>query len=235
MNRIFLLALPLAAAVAFTSVATASAPGGVIVSNGQAWRCSGPVDLVSVTVSIKAGDPPNDGVFLGSGCTGFIGSITVDQWHGDGIKVGAGAHDLEVGSIDIHCYAHDAGKHQDGVQVMGGKNIKFDSGYIGCYSANDSQAMIHEGTGSNELPTNVIFDKLTADPAGTLDPTGQPPYTYGNGGAYGVSNGQSSVSGYTNLSLLSLANLHDIYQGVDAVKPVWSFVYLAPGTRSNAT
>ena len=235
MKRIAFLALSLAAAVAFTSVATAAAPSGNVVSNGKAWSCSGPVNLASVTVSIKASDPSNDGVFLRSGCTGYIGSITVDQWHGDGIKVGNGAHDLEIGQITVHCYAHDAGKHQDGVQVMGGTNVRFDGGYIGCYSANDSQAMIHMGAGSNELPTNVIFDKITADPAGKQDPTGQPLYTYGNGGAYGISNGQSSLSGYTNLTMLSLANRHDIYQGVDAVNPIWSYASLVAGTRSNAT
>ena len=235
MKRIMMLALSLAAAVAFTSVAIAAAPSGSVVSKGKAWRCTGPVNLASVTVKIRAADPSNDGVFLSSGCTGYIGSITVDQWHGDGIKVGNGVHDLEVGKITVHCYAHDAGKHQDGVQVLGGSNIRVDGGYVGCYSANDSQIMIHEGAGTNELPTNVIFDKISADPAGKQDPTGKPLYTYGDGGAYGISNGQSSLSGYTTLTLLSLANRHDIYQGVDALNPVWSFASLAAGTRSNAT
>jgi len=235
MKQVVFFALSLAAAIAFVSVATAATPSGDIVSNGKAWSCSGPVNLASVTVSIKASDPSNDGVFLRSGCTGYIGSITVDQWHGDGIKVGNGAHDLEIGSITVHCYAHDSGKHQDGVQVMGGKNIRVDGGYVGCYSANDSQVMIHEGVGSHELPTNVIFDKVTSDPAGKNDPTGKPLYTYGDGGAYGISNGQSSVSGFTNLTTISLANRHDIFQGVDAVNPVWSFASLVAGTRSNAT
>jgi len=238
MKRIAFLALSLlAAALAFTAVATAAAPApsGDVVSNGKPWRCSGPVNLASVTVTIGANDPGDDGVHLSSGCTGYIGSITVDQWHGDGIKVGTGAHDLEIGQINVHCYAHDAGKHQDGVQVMGGTNIKFDGGYIGCYSANDSQAMIHVGAAVNEIPTNVIFDKITADPAGKQDPTGQPLYTYGNGGAYGISNGQSQNSGYTNLTMLSLANRHDIFQGTAAVNPIWSYTSLAAGTRSNAT
>ena len=217
------------------SAAAAAVPSGSVVSNGKPWSCTGAVNLASVTVRIGASDPSSDGVYLRSGCTGYIGSITIDQWHGDGLKVGAGAHDLEIGSITIHCYAHDAGKHQDGVQVMGGQNVKFDGGYIGCYSANDSQAMIHVGAAGNEIPTNVIFDKITADPAGKQDPTGMPLYTYGDGGAYGISNGQSSLSGYTNLTMLSLANRHDIYQGADAVNPIWSFASLVAGARSNAT
>jgi hypothetical protein len=235
MKRIALLALSLiAAAVAFTSVATAATPTGAITSTGKAWSCTGPVNLASVTVKIRAGDPSNDGVFLRAGCTGYIGSITVDQWHGDGIKIGTGAHDLEIGKINVHCYAHDAGKHQDGVQVMGGQNIKFDGGYVGCYSANDSQLMMHVGAAAQEIPTNVIFDKITADPAGAQDPTAKPAYTYGDGGAYGVSNGQSVSSGYTNLTMVSLANRHDIFQGVDAVNPIWSFASLPAGARSNA-
>jgi len=217
------------------SAAAAAVPSGSVVSNGKPWSCTGAVNLASVTVRIGASDPSSDGVYLRSGCTGYIGSITIDQWHGDGLKVGAGAHDLEIGSITIHCYAHDAGKHQDGVQVMGGQNVKFDGGYIGCYSANDSQAMIHVGAAGNEIPTNVIFDKITADPAGAQDPTGKPLYTYGDGGAYGISNGQSQSSGYTNLTMLSLANRHDIYQGADAVNPIWSFASLVAGARSNAT
>jgi hypothetical protein len=234
MKRIVFFALSLAAAIAFVSVATAATPSGDIVSNGKAWSCSGPVNLASVTVSIKASDPSNDGVFLRSGCTGYIGSITVDQWHGDGIKIGVGAHDLEVGSITVHCYAHDAGKHQDGIQVMGGRNIRFDGGYVGCYSANDSQVLIHEGAADRELPTNVIFDKLTADPAGKDDPTAQAANHYGPGGAYGISNGQSASSGFTNLTLLTRSHLHDLYQGTGAIKPVWSFASVPPGLRASA-
>ena len=177
MKKIVFIALSLAAAFAFTSVATAAAPSGNVVSNGKAWRCRGPVNLASVTVTIGKNDPGDDGVHLSSGCTG----------------------------------------------------------YIGCYSANDSQAMIHVGAAVNEIPTNVIFDKITADPAGKQDPTGQPLYTYGNGGAYGISNGQSQNSGYTNLTMLSLANRHDIFQGTAAANPIWSYTSLAAGTRSNAT
>jgi hypothetical protein len=231
----------LVAALVFATIAAsaAAAPVGSVVSIGTSWSCTGPVDLTSVTVTIGAGDPSNDGVFLRSGCTGYIGSITVEQWHGDGIKVGAFAGCittnpcLEIGSINIHCYAHDAGKHQDGVQVMGGNNIRFDGGYIGCYSANDSQAMIHEGAANQQLPTNVIFDSLTADPAGLQDPTRSPLYHYGSGGAYGIANGQSASSGFTNLTLLSLSHLHDLYQGSAVTNPVWSFTYLCPGVRKN--
>lgn len=224
-----------ASAVLTASAAAATAPSGNVVSTGKPWSCTGPVNLASVTVAIRATDPSSDGVYLRSGCTGYIGSITVDQWHGDGIKVGVDAHDLEIGSITVHCYAHDAGKHQDGVQVMGSTNIRVDRGYVGCYSANDSQLMINEGAAERQLPTNIIFDNITADPAGVQDPTHKPLYTYGRGGAYGVSIGQSANSGYTNLTLLARANLHDLYQGTSAINPVWSFASLPAGVRATAT
>jgi hypothetical protein len=229
MRRVLIGVATLGAIVASAS----AAPTVSIVSIGKSWSCSGPVNLASVTVTIGAAAPADDGVFLRSGCTGYIGSITVAQWRGDGIKVGAGAHDLEIGSITVHCYAHDPLKHQDGVQVMGGHNIRFDGGYIGCYSANNSQAMIHEGAANQELPTNVIFDKITADPAGVRDPTGSPLYHYGAGGAYGIANGQSARSGFTDLTLLSLAHLHDLYQGAAAINPVWSFLYLPSDVRKS--
>ena len=170
-TRILIVAATVAAAV---GSASAAAPGS-IVSTGKSWTCSSSVDLTSVTVTIDANDPSEDGVFLRAGCTG----------------------------------------------------------YIGCYSANDSQATIHEGVANQELPTNVIFNRLTADPAGVQDPTGSPLYHYGAGGAYGIANGQSSNSGFTNLTLLSLSHLHDLYQGADAVNPVWSFRYLPPGVRKS--
>jgi hypothetical protein len=230
MVRGFLLGV--AALVAAVAPAAADAPGSIVLS-GKSWRCAGPVNLASVTVTIAPGDASEDGVFLAAGCTGSIGSITVNQWLGDGIVVGAGAHDLQIGTINVHCYAHDSGKHQDGVQVMGGRNVHFNGGYIGCYSANDSQATIHEGIGGQELPASVIFDRLTADPGGVQDPTGKPLYHYGTGGAYGIANGQSARSGFTNLTLLSLANRHDLFQGDAVTKPVWSFVYLPPGVRKS--
>jgi hypothetical protein len=233
MTKLALVAATLASLAVFASAGLAAPPGAIVLV-GKSWSCTGPVNVSSVTVTLGPGDASGDGVFLRSGCSGYIGSITVDQWHGDGIKVGVGAHDLEVGSITVHCYAHDAGKHQDGVQVMGGRNIRFDGGYVGCYSANDSQVLIHEGAADRELPTNVIFDKLTADPGGKNDPTAQAQNHYGSGGAYGISNGQSASSGFTNLTLLTRSHLHDLYQGAGAINPVWSFASVPPGLRASA-
>lgn len=223
------LAAVLACALTLGVAAAHSQSGDIVINSGKSWVCHSPVDLNSVTVE----KPLKDAAQIKSGCTGYIGSITVDTWHGDGIKIGTGAHDLTIGSINVHCYAHDAGKHQDGVQAMGGSNITVNGGYVGCYSANDSQIDVNEGASQNQAPTSIVFNNVTVDPAGVQDPTGQPLYHYGAGGAYGITIGQSASSGVTNLTLLSLAHRHDLFQGAAAQNPVWSFLSLPAGVRAN--
>ncbi len=129
---------------------------GSITLTDQSWSCDGPVNLTSVTVVIRS--VPTDAVHLGSGCTGAIGSIKVVQFHGDGIKVGAGAHDLVIGSGSIRCFAHDVGKHQDGIQAMGGQRVTFRGLDDQCLSANNSALFINQGSAGLEVPTDVVCD-----------------------------------------------------------------------------
>ncbi len=187
---------------------TAGVLTGSITLTDQSFVCRGPVNLTSVTVNII--NASLDAVHLDSGCTGYIGSINIVQYHGDGIKVGAGAHDLVIGGGTIRCYAHDPGKHQDGVQVMGGQNITFNNLDVGCYSANNSQAMIHTGAAGRQTPTNILFVGSTFN---------SQPGTYGPGGAYSVSVGDSIDSGYID-STICPAHLHQWYVGAGALHPV---------------
>ena len=190
-----------------------------ITSIGKPVKLRGRVDIDVIRVTIGPNDPTADAVQLQDTCTGHIHSIVVEQWHGDGIKVGAGAHDLEVDNVHVVCYAKDPGKHQDGIQVMGGKHIHFHSGYVNGKSVNNSQIMIHVGAAGKEIPEDVIFDHFTVDPQGA--------------GAYGVSNGEGIACGFTNLTMLSRSNNHDLYQGRGTQNPQWSFVKLPEGVRSN--
>ena len=190
-----------------------------ITSNGKPVKLSGAVDIGIIRVTIGPNDPPVDAVHLMDTCTGHIRSIVVEQYHGDGIKVGAGAHDLEIDNVHVVCHAHDAGKHQDGIQVMGGKGIHFHSGFVSALSANNSQVMIHVGAGGKEIPEDVIFDHFVIDPQGA--------------GAYGCSNGEGIACGFTNLTLLSLAHRHDLYVGTNTKNPQWSFISLPKGVRAN--
>jgi hypothetical protein len=137
---------------------------GSINQVNKGWTCQSAVNLESVTVTMnQAGGPlptqgagNDDAVHLSHGCTGSIGKITIVQYRGDGIKVGWGAHDLTVGGGSIRCLAHDPGKHQDGIQVMGGQRVTFVGLDDQCQSSNNSAFFVNRGTTSQESPTDVV-------------------------------------------------------------------------------
>lgn len=193
----------------------ATVQAGSVTLVDKPFVCSGPVHLASVTVTIRS--VSSDAVLLRNGCTGSIGRITVVQYHGDGIKVGA-AHNLVVGGGSIRCYGHDAGKHQDGVQVLGGSNVTFQNLDVGCYSANNSQVWINNGDGSGPggIPTNIVFQGGRFQ--GYFN-HGQ----YGPGGAYGVAIVDSVRSGITNATICPNAHpSHALYVAGSAQAPVTS-------------
>jgi hypothetical protein len=73
----------------------------------KTWICKSRVDLTSVSVTFDqnvadTSTTPggHDAVHLGSGCTGHIGSLTVVQYHGDGVKVGGGARPGDRPGLD---------------------------------------------------------------------------------------------------------------------------------------
>jgi hypothetical protein len=149
-----LAAVVLAAVVLVPSAGSTTPLSGTISLTDKTWYCQEPVNLSSVTVEIKTAQI--DAIHLTSGCTGTIGKITVVQYHGDGIKVAPGAHDLTVGGGSIRCYAHDPGKHQDGIQAMGGQRVTFNRLDDQCLSANNSAFFVNEGLAMRELPTDVV-------------------------------------------------------------------------------
>jgi len=143
--------------VAPSAFGTDSVPAGTLTGSvslvDQQWYCRGPVNLTSVTVVIK--NAQTDAIHFASGCTGTIGKVTVVQYHGDGIIVGPGSHDLRIGGGSIRCYGHDVGKHQDGIQAMGGQRITFTGLDDQCMSANNSAMFISEGGNNVQLPTDI--------------------------------------------------------------------------------
>lgn len=148
---------------AHAAAAASRAQTGSVNLVDKTWICRGPVDLTSVSVTFDQNVPDtsttpggHDAVHLGAGCTGHIGTLTVVQYHGDGVKVGGGAHDLVIDQGSIRCYAHDIGKHQDGIQAMGGTNVQFNRMDIQCDSSNNAAFFVNRGTNSPELPTNVV-------------------------------------------------------------------------------
>ena len=192
--RIYATIAALAAALVLTVTASASSTGSCVTTGNNVtctdkeWVCPGVVNLGTVTVTIdQAGS--GDAVKLANGCTGSIGIIDIVQYQGDGIHV-ANAHDLTIGGGTIRCYGHASGKHQDGVQVLGGSNVTLDNLDVGCYSANNSQVWINNGAGGHGaggVPTNVVFD------GGRFDGHGS--------GSYGVSIGDSVSSGFRDATI----------------------------------
>src|SRR6266849_2287364 len=94
-------------AIVLSTAAGARAAGpltGAINLVDQTWVCRGPVDLDSVTVTVTPASNQQDAIHLGAGCTGRIGTIDIlVQTRADGIKIGEGAHDLEIGASTIRC------------------------------------------------------------------------------------------------------------------------------------
>lgn len=179
--------------------ATHAAAAGGDLTVPDHWKCDTAVDYGNITVT----NPSSDAVLLAGGCSGHIGSITVDEQRGDPIHVGSFAggasSPLTVDAVYLTCEGHDAGKHQDGIQVLGGENVHFLGGRIACTSANDSQVLVHTGSGNQQIPSNITFENMTFDPQGA--------------GAYGLSLGECTDCHFINGTLLSHANRHDCYQG----------------------
>ncbi len=135
------------------------------ITQDRLWTCSGPVDLDSLTVTIDAGAKlpnrganNNDAVHLQAGCTGRIGKITVVQYRGDAIKVASGAHDLVIGGGSIRCYGRDEGKHQDGIQAMGGQRVTFKNLDDQCESANNAAFFVSKGINNPTPPSDIVCD-----------------------------------------------------------------------------
>ena len=121
----------------------------------QTWKCSSPVNLDSVTVSMTSGNKV--AIVLTNGCTGTIKSIRIDTNASDGIHVNKGAHDVTVGGGSITCTGHVQGAHQDGIQVMSGSNVTFSKLTIDCPTANNADLYVNwSGVKSTTPPSNIL-------------------------------------------------------------------------------
>ncbi len=202
-----------AAAAFFVPVTSAREALTGSISQGTTWKCTGPVALDSVTVTIAADSPSTDAVLLDTGCTGTIGSINVIQYKGDGVKFG-GASNLTIQSMTVRCYAHVPLKHQDGVQVLSPSHVRVYNTDLGCYSANNSQ-MWWNPAGSNGGATDVVFQ------GGVVDPRCS--------GSYGIDILTATNSGVQDFTFLT-ANAHPKREFKDSgVGSVSTNVTLAKG------
>ena len=129
-----------------------------VVLVDEQFRCTGPVDLDLVKVTMK--DADFDAISLDNGCTGRIGRIEVDTWKLDGVKVQNSstdaAHDLVVEGGYVRCYDHVPGAHQDGIQVMGGNHLTFENLELNCNSHTNSQFFVSQGGAHVTTPTDAV-------------------------------------------------------------------------------
>jgi hypothetical protein len=130
---------------------------GSIVLKGHTWNCRSHVSLELVRVELS--DDGKDAVRFGPGCTGTIERLEIPGNGaglgpgGDGVKVHAGAHDLQIFSGFIDCGLKVHKKHQDAIQAMGGGHVVFH--HIESHGCANSFMFINTGRGRRQVPSNV--------------------------------------------------------------------------------
>lgn len=101
-----------------------------------------------------------DGLVLAAGCTGRIDRIEVSGPMADGIKVQNNstnaAHDLVIGGGFVSCGPAAGGVHQDGMQAMGGRNIRFENLVIDCLGGGGGNFFPARGGSGATTPTSIV-------------------------------------------------------------------------------
>jgi hypothetical protein len=125
----------------------------------KTWHCTGRQRHTQVHVTIHEAPQKLDGIHVDAGCTGvFRATIQTDS--GDGIKLHAGAHDLQIwggpirpaedhSNAAIICTGKFGQVHQDGVQAMGGDRINLMYFKIWCPSGNNGGIFFAGGIGGS--------------------------------------------------------------------------------------
>ena len=160
MKRLLCLCAALCGAVAVaTSFSAASVNGQSVVLVDKVFNCANyaqPLDLelVKVTLTPAYAGVLDDAINLNrKECTGRIGRIEVDTSVGDGVKLGETANDLSVESGYVLCRGHKPGKHQDGVQALGGLRVTFSNLHVYCPTSNNASFYMTAGAGAADVPT----------------------------------------------------------------------------------
>jgi len=124
---------------------------------------------------VKVEFPSGDALVLASGATGHIGRVEIDTRTEDGIKVqnadAQAAHNLTIDGGYVTAHGMSEGAHQDGIQVMGGRNLTFRKIRFQNFS---TQGIFVNRAGSGATtPTDITFDGCVvagSDPAVTDGP-----------------------------------------------------------------
>jgi hypothetical protein len=168
-RSLLLLAAVMVLSLAVPDLASTATKGRIVLYN-KAFRCgsySQPLRLTLLRVTMRNRNG-NDAVGLNRGnCRGYIGRIEVTTWARDGIKVGRTAHDLVIASGFVRCYGRTADVHQDAIQVMGGRRIRFRRIVTRCRSSNHSSFFVNAGKGNPRPPAYVTCNRCNLKGGGT--------------------------------------------------------------------
>jgi hypothetical protein len=196
--------------VAAVERAGAASPPQTVEVTNSSWTCSSAnIDYDLVRVTINNGSN-NDAIRLGQNCSGRIGRIEVTTNGTDGVKVlnsGTVAHDLVVESGFIRCTGAPSGAHQDGIQAMGGTDIRFRHLRIFCGDGDDSvnaQFFVTEGGSGASTPTGIVCEMCVL----------------GSDGSRSALIGANSISSGLVYSVACPGDNFDIQFDVNATTPV---------------
>jgi hypothetical protein len=142
------------AALIVTPSLGAGKPYPKVTLKDKTWHCKGPQNHTQVNVRIT--NENIDAVHLDAGCTGSI-RVRIFTMKRDGIKVHAGAHDLEVWG-SIRCKGKNGIVHQDGVQAMGGDHVTLKWLGVRCPTGNNGGLFVNTGTGGKSTPTDILCE-----------------------------------------------------------------------------
>jgi hypothetical protein len=188
----------------------------------KAFRCDNyaqplHLDTLKVTLTAAYAGVLDDAINLNHGdCTGTIGRIEVDTSIGDGVKIGSTAHDLTIGGGYIYCHARKDGKHQDGVQALGGNHVHFQNLNTYCPTSNNASFFLTAGANGSGTPTTPDWPTDVTCENCNLD-----------GGAQTVSIAASIDSGVFD-SVVHTGKFTDHRVQPEAVRPVYANNVVVP-------
>ena len=139
--------------------------GERIITNGQ-WVCDRAVDIDLLKITMNNGS--QDALVLATNCTGRIDRVEIEGPMADGIKVQNNsvnaAHDLVIGGGYVSCGQAAPGVHQDGMQAMGGRNIRFENLVIDCLGGGGGNFFPARGGSGATTPTSIVCVRCAFGP-----------------------------------------------------------------------
>jgi hypothetical protein len=141
------------------------APGDQIIDTSGGYVCDGPIDVDLLRVT----NPGNSaGLSISTGCEGRIGRLEISGVRNDdGVKVqnSGPSGPLTVNGGFVQCAGPPTdATHQDGIQAMGGHDLRFNNVVFDCWGGGGGNWFVNRAGGGATTPTNVICDGCVFGP-----------------------------------------------------------------------